>query len=251
MVRNLVSWFLIVVVAVAFCGFIAGCQDDKAKEPAKIEVIPAVEEAPVAKEAPLVVKEAPPVVKEAPPVIEVKPAFPQVAIVTEMGEIVIELNPEKAPLSVKNFLRYVNDGFYDGLIFHRVWPGFMIQGGGFTPELIEKQTRMPIKNEASNGLSNLRGTVAMARGQAANSASSQFFINVTNNAGLDYGKAITYPDGSIDTAGYAVFGKVVKGMEVADKIVNVPTTTKTSKKGATLQRCPKIPIVIKSVKVIK
>jgi len=244
MVRNLVSWFLIVVLAVAFCGFIAGCQDDKAKEPAKIEVTLAVKETPV-------VKEAPPVVKEAPPVIEVKPAFPQVAIVTEMGEIVIELNPEKAPVTVKNFLRYVNDGFYDGLVFHRVWPGFMIQGGGFTPELIEKPTRMPIKNEASNGLSNLRGTVAMARGQAANSASSQFFINVTNNAGLDYGKAITYPDGSIDTAGYAVFGKVVKGMEVADKIVNVPTTTKTSKKGATLQRCPKIPIVIKSVKVIK
>ncbi|MCF7954309.1 MAG: peptidyl-prolyl cis-trans isomerase [Phycisphaerae bacterium] len=238
MVRNLVSWFLIVVFAVAFCGFIAGCQEDKAKEPAKIEVTPAVEETPV-------VKEAPPVVKEAPPVIEAKPALPQVSIVTDMGEIVVELNPEKAPITVENFLRYVNDGFYDGLVFHRVWPGFMIQGGGFTPDLIEKPTNLPIKNEANNGLSNLSGTIAMARLPQAHSATSQFFINVANNVGLDYGKNVK------DPAGYAVFGTVIKGMDVADKIVNVPTTTSTSKKGAALQRCPKTPIVIKSVKVIK
>jgi len=243
MVRNLVSWFLIVVFAVAFCGLIAGCQDDKVKEPVKIEEPPVVKEAPVVKETP-VVKEAPPVVKEAPPVVKVKPALPQVSIVTDMGEIVIELNPEKAPITVKNFLQYVNDGFYDGLIFHRVMPGFMIQGGGFTPELIEKPTRMTIKNEANNGLSNLRGTIAMARSKAANSATCQFFINVVNNAGIDYGKVITYPDGSVDTAGYAVFGKVVKGMDVVDKIVNVPTTTRTSKKGATLQRCPLMDSVV-------
>ena len=236
MVRNLVSWFFIVVLAVFFCGFIAGCKEDQAKEPPKIEVIPDVKEAPV--------------VKEAPPV-EVKPALERVSIVTDMGEIVIELYPERAPITVKNFLQYVNDGFYDGLLFHRVWPGFMIQGGGFTPKLVEKQTRPAIKNEAKGGLSNLRGTVAMARKPQANSATSQFFINVADSTGLDYGKVITYPDGSTDSAGYAVFGKVVKGMEFANKIANVPTTDKYSSRGATMKLCPIKPIVIKSVKVIK
>lgn len=135
---------------------------------------------------------------------------------TTLGDIVIELNAEKAPLSASNFLAYVDQKFYDGTIFHRVIPGFMIQGGGFTPEMTQKSTNTPIKNEGTNGLKNLRGTLSMARTSDLNSATSQFFLNVVDNAFLDN------PSGP-----YAVFGKVVSGMDVADKIVAV----KTAKKG--------------------
>ncbi len=136
---------------------------------------------------------------------------------TNKGTIVIELNAEKAPLTAENFLQYARDGFYDGTIFHRVIDGFMIQGGGMQPGMIEKQTRAPIKNEADNGLKNERGTVAMARTPDPDSASSQFFINVKDNHFLNFSSPT--PDGW----GYCVFGKVVDGMDVVDAIKGVAT----------------------------
>jgi cyclophilin family peptidyl-prolyl cis-trans isomerase len=144
---------------------------------------------------------------------------PQVVLETSLGNITLELYPEKAPVTVKNFLSYVDSGFYDGTIFHRVIPGFMIQGGGMTPGLKEKPNQAPIKNEAANGLSNLRGTVAMARTQVIDSATSQFFINVKDNLFLNH------RDNSANGFGYCVFAKVTAGMEVADKIVAVATKT--------------------------
>ena len=147
---------------------------------------------------------------------------PRVLLSTSMGDITIELLPDRAPMTVENFLSYVRTGQYDGTVFHRVIPDFMIQGGGYMTSLAYKQTREPIKNEANNGLKNLRGTVAMARLGDPDSASSQFFINVMDNAQLNY----TGPqDGR--TWGYAVFGKVVSGMEVVDKIRYVPTNNET------------------------
>ncbi|MFM7331634.1 MAG: peptidylprolyl isomerase [Brachymonas sp.] len=142
-------------------------------------------------------------------------AMPKVKLVTSMGEIVVELNPEKAPKSVENFLQYVKDKHYDGTIFHRVMDGFMIQGGGFNAEMQQKPVRAPIPLESSNGLKNDRGTIAMARTNVPNSATAQFFINVVNNNSLN----APMPDGY----GYAVFGKVVSGMETVDKIRQVAT----------------------------
>jgi len=143
------------------------------------------------------------------------PDMPQVKLKTSMGNIVLELNPEKAPLTVENFLQYVKSGQYSGTIFHRVIPGFMIQGGGFDRNMQEKSTRAPIRNEATNGLRNDIYTVAMARRSEPHSATAQFFINTTNNASLNY-------PGS-DGWGYAVFGKVVQGTDVVDRIKNVST----------------------------
>ncbi|UXI70718.1 peptidylprolyl isomerase [Tahibacter amnicola] len=137
---------------------------------------------------------------------------------TSMGDITIELFPDKAPKSVENFLQYTKEGFYNGTIFHRVINGFMVQGGGFTKDLTQKRTRPPIHNEANNGLSNLRGTVAMARTGDPHSATAQFFINVVDNKRLDY-----VSDQSGMTYGYCVFGKVVAGMDVVDKIKAVET----------------------------
>lgn len=166
-------------------------------------------------------------------------ANPRVLLDTTKGKIVLELYPTKAPKTVKNFLDYVKTGFYNGVIFHRVIPGFMVQGGGFTPDMKEKATRAPIQNEAKNGLSNERGTIAMARTADPNSASAQFFINVADNgAGLDAGKAA-------DGWGYAVFGKVVEGMEVADAIVAVPTTTK-----GFYENVPSEPVVIRKASIV-
>jgi len=145
-----------------------------------------------------------------------KAGNPRVELDTSLGKIVIELDPEKAPKTVENFLGYVKSGFYDGTIFHRVIPGFMIQGGGFTPEMQQKKTQPPIVNEADNGLKNKRGTLSMARTNDPMSATSQFFINVNDNRPLDF--TAKTPGGW----GYAVFAKVVEGMDVADKIVNVP-----------------------------
>src|SRR4051794_40006148 len=141
---------------------------------------------------------------------------PVVVLETSMGPITIQLDPAKAPITVDNFLKYVDAGFYDGLIFHRVIPGFMIQGGGMNDQMQEKTqgARPPIKNEANNGLSNLRGTISMARTSDPNSATSQFFISVVDNV-----RALDPNPGS---AGYAVFGKVVSGMDVVDAIVSVP-----------------------------
>ncbi len=137
---------------------------------------------------------------------------PRVRLETTMGNIVLELDRERAPTTVDNFLTYVSDGFYDGTIFHRVIDGFMIQGGGYTADLSRKETRPSIKNEADNGLKNAHGSIAMARTSDPHSASAQFFINVADNAMLDY-KA---PNGR--GWGYAVFGRVAEGMEVVDKI---------------------------------
>lgn len=139
-------------------------------------------------------------------------------IETNMGTIKIELLEDKAPISVKNFIAYAESGFYDGTIFHRVMPGFMVQGGGFTPDGEQKEVNDPIKNEAKNGVSNTRGTVAMARTNVVDSATSQFFINVVDNGFLNYANDANY--------GYAVFAKVTDGMDVVDKIVGVQTETR-------------------------
>jgi cyclophilin family peptidyl-prolyl cis-trans isomerase len=141
-----------------------------------------------------------------------------VLLETSMGNIKVELYPDKAPVSVKNFLAYVKEGHYDGLVFHRVIRGFMIQGGGFTSDMKEKRpVQPPIKNEAGNGLKNDRGTIAMARTGVVDSATAQFFINVVNNDFLNH--ANDSPQGF----GYAVFGTVIEGMDVVDKIRGVPT----------------------------
>jgi len=160
-----------------------------------------------------------------------------VKLQTTMGNIVLELNAQAAPVTVKNFLQYVNDGFYDGTIFHRVIPGFMIQGGGFTEQMVKKETHEPIVNEASNGLPNERGTIAMARTNDPDSATCQFFINHVNNRPLNY-----IQNGN---PGYAVFGKVIEGMDTVDAIASVQTTTR---KG--YQNVPDKPIVIKSATVV-
>jgi peptidyl-prolyl cis-trans isomerase A (cyclophilin A) len=154
-----------------------------------------------------------------------------------LGTIVIALNREKAPISVENFLQYVRAGHYDGTVFHRVMQGFMIQGGGYTPELVEKPARPPIKNESRNGLRNSRGTIAMARTDDPNSAAAQFFINVRDNHRLDFG---------IDGAGYAVFGEVVQGMDVVDRIVATPTTVRGQHPNA-----PQTSVVIRSARELK
>ncbi|WP_095145605.1 peptidylprolyl isomerase [Pseudomonas sp. Irchel s3b6] len=160
---------------------------------------------------------------------------PHVLLETTNGSIEIELDPVKAPVSTKNFLAYVDSGFYTNTIFHRVIPGFMVQGGGFTPQMAQKDTKAPIKNEASNGLHNVRGTLSMARTSNPDSATSQFFINVADNDFLNPGR----------DAGYAVFAKVVKGMDVVDIIVNSQTTTKQG-----MQNVPIDPVLIKSAKRI-
>jgi peptidyl-prolyl cis-trans isomerase A (cyclophilin A) len=147
-------------------------------------------------------------------------ALPMVIMETNLGTIKIELYPEQAPVTVDNFRQYAREGFFDGLIFHRVIPGFVIQGGGFEPGMKQRTTRAPIVNEAANGLKNTRGTLSMARTMVVNSATSQFFINLANNVSLDHrGEAPAL-------FGYAVFGKVIEGMNVVDKIASEPTGTK-------------------------
>jgi peptidyl-prolyl cis-trans isomerase A (cyclophilin A) len=165
-------------------------------------------------------------------------ADPQVSLKTTMGEIVLELNQEKAPKTVENFLQYVKSGFYKGTIFHRVIDGFMIQGGGMDAQLKGRKTRPPIKNEGDNGLSNAAYTVAMAREDNPDSATSQFFINVVDNFGLDAANRMG--------GGYTVFGKVVKGQEVVDKIKGVLVD---DVKG--MQNVPVTPVVIQSATIVK
>lgn len=145
---------------------------------------------------------------------------PRVRLNTSKGGIVLELDAEKAPETTKNFLAYVESGFFDGTIFHRVIPGFMIQGGGFTPDMKQKETRSPIQNEADSGLGNEKGTVAMARTMDPHSATAQFFVNLKDNDFLDH----TSKDAR--GWGYAVFGKVVEGMDVVDAIAGVPTSNR-------------------------
>jgi cyclophilin family peptidyl-prolyl cis-trans isomerase len=163
---------------------------------------------------------------------------PKVLMETSQGKIKIELFKKQAPLSVKNFLNYVKGGFYNGTVFHRVMPGFMIQGGGFTVEVMQKSTSRPVPNEASNGLKNDRGTIAMARTSDPDSATSQFFINLVDNNGLNRPQ----PDGY----GYAVFGKVIEGMDVVDKIAGVKTGVRRG-----MNDVPVEPVEIKSVKILK
>jgi cyclophilin family peptidyl-prolyl cis-trans isomerase len=164
---------------------------------------------------------------------------PVVVMKTSMGVIKIELDKAKAPISTENFVAYANGKFYDGTIFHRVIPSFMIQGGGFDKDMNQKKTtRPPIKNEAGNGLKNVNGTIAMARTGDPNSATAQFFINTKDNAFLDH------RDDSVQGFGYAVFGKVIEGMDVVQKIEAVQTTTKMPH-----QNVPVAPVVIESVVV--
>jgi peptidyl-prolyl cis-trans isomerase A (cyclophilin A) len=157
-----------------------------------------------------------------------------VILKTSLGEIKIELDAEKAPITVENFLGYVDDGFYDGTVFHRVIPGFMVQGGGMAADMAPKQTKAPIKNEADNGLVNDRGTLAMARTAAKDSATAQFFINVKDNDFLNHGTR---------DFGYAVFAKVTEGMDVVDKIAAVPTGNKGMH-----QNVPVEPVLIESAR---
>lgn len=166
------------------------------------------------------------------------PAHPYIEIVTTEGTIILELDGRQAPLTVGHFLELVDSGFYDGTIFHRVIPGFMAQGGGFTPGLKLKEDETTIPNESGNGLSNVRGTIAMARTGDPHSANSQFFINVADNSRLDPSKKIV--NGSW---GYTVFGSVIQGMEVVDKIVSV----QTGPGGDFVQDVPVVPIVIKKM----
>jgi peptidyl-prolyl cis-trans isomerase B (cyclophilin B) len=164
----------------------------------------------------------------------VKESDSVVVMETSLGAIKIDLFKDKAPLTIKNFLAYVDSKFYDGTIFHRVLPNFVIQGGGFKPGLVEKKSRGPIKNEAGNGLSNLRGTIAVARTSDPNSGTCQFFINVQDNKFIDKSK---------DTDGYCVFGKVIAGMDVVDKIKQVATGDRGGH-----QNVPQSDVLIKSVR---
>ncbi len=223
-----------------------GCRPDKPAQPANTTPPPTEPGAKAA--SPAAEKTAATAAKpaaEAPkPAAAPQPAIPGlpegawvVELKTSMGNIVLALDHKAAPVTVKNFVQYVQDGFFDGTIFHRVIKGFMIQGGGFTPNLQQKSTRAPIANEASNGLKNLRGTIAMARTSNPNSATAQFFINHANNAGLNaQGR----------DAGYAVFGSVIKGMEVVDAIAAVAT-----KNQGDYQNVPVEPVVITSAKVLQ
>ena len=161
------------------------------------------------------------------------PGNPVVTIDTSLGSITIELFEQQAPVSVENFLQYVSEGFYPGTIFHRVVRGFVIQGGGYTPDMKEKPTHPPIQNEATNGLRNMRGTLSMARTRVLRSATSQFYINVSDNTALDHRGYAP------DDFGYAVFGRVLSGMDVADKIAAVETKSEN----------PITPVVIKGVTV--
>ena len=160
-----------------------------------------------------------------------------VRLETSMGDIIIELDRQAAPVTTANFLEYAGSGFYDGTIFHRIIRGFMIQGGGFTTKMEKKKTRDPIVNEANNGLSNVRGTIAMARTSDPNSATCQFFINHADNTPLDYNEN--------RNPGYAVFGKVIEGMDVVDAIAEVKTTTRNG-----MDDVPIEPMIIKSATIV-
>ncbi|HXW04172.1 MAG TPA: peptidylprolyl isomerase [Vicinamibacterales bacterium] len=166
------------------------------------------------------------------------PGNPVVVVSTTLGDITVELFRDKAPVSVENFLQYAREGFYEGTIFHRIERHFVVQGGGYTPDLVEKPTRPPIQNEATNGLRNLRGTVAMARRQPLRSATSQFYFNLSDNATLDH-RGFSPPE-----FGYAVFGRVLSGMDVVDKIGTSATKTVDDFEGVPVE-----PVVITRVTI--
>ena len=173
------------------------------------------------------------------PALAAHAANPQVRLATSLGDIVVEVDTEKAPKSAANFLQYVKAGHYNGTVFHRVIDGFMIQGGGFTPNLQQKPTRAPIALESRNGLKNTRGTLAMARTMDPNSATAQFFINVADNPFLD-------ADNARDGNGYAVFGRVLEGMDVVDKIKSVPVGDRAGQQNVPLQ-----PVTLKKASLEK
>ena len=176
-----------------------------------------------------------------PPVpLEPAPGNAVVVISTSLGDVTVELFKDKAPVSVANFLEYATEGFYPGTIFHRVVKGFVVQGGGYTETMVEKSTRPPIMNEASNGLRNVRGTVAMARTQSLRSATSQFYFNVSSNPDLDH-RGFSPRD-----FGYAVFGRVLSGMDIIDRIAAVPTHV-----SADMDDVPVTPVFITGVKVVR
>jgi cyclophilin family peptidyl-prolyl cis-trans isomerase len=166
------------------------------------------------------------------------PGNPVVVVTTSMGEFTLELFKDKAPVSVENFLSYADAGFYEGTIFHRVKSGYVVQGGGYTPEMVEKATRPPIQNEATNGLKNSRGSLAMARTRALRSATAQWYVNVANNSALDHRGY------SPDDFGYAVFGRVLSGMDIVDRIAKVPTGTNGDHEDV-----PTTPVVIQKVTI--
>ena len=228
MKRNILWMALIIALGLIGPG---GCNENK-------ESVSSENEMDQGSPAPSKITEQEPAESEPVQPKTIEPKGPtQVKLETSMGAIVIQLNEEMAPITTANFLRYVKDGFYNGTIFHRVIPKFMVQGGGFTKDMIEKDTYPPIINESSNGLKNERGTVAMARTPDINSATSQFFINHVDNPRLNH-------DGPY--GGYAVFGKVISGMEVVDAIAQVPTHTVGQ-----YQNVPVEPIIIQSVTVMK
>lgn len=237
-----IKLFIPLIVCVGLLSFACGpsappeAEMEKAEPAEKPEAAPsAAEEAE--EEAVETAKLEPPK-KPAPEAPKPKEEDPRPVVVmeTSKGNIKIELDREKAPKTVENFLQYVDDGFYDGTIFHRVIPGFMIQGGGFTPEMREKPTRGTIENEAGNGLKNVRGTVAMARRPDPHSASAQFFINHATSPFLD-------KENARDGWGYAVFGKVIEGMDVVDEIAKVKTGNQGMHRDV-----PEEPVVIESVR---
>jgi len=170
---------------------------------------------------------------------------PRVLLHTSQGDITVELNPDKAPKTVDNFLQYVKEGFYDGTIFHRVIPRFMIQGGGWTKDLQHKRAHAPIRNEANNGLSNLRGTIAMARTGDPHSAAAEFFINLVDNKRLDYVADASSPNPT--SWGYCVFGKVVAGMDTVDKIAAI----ETGPQGPFQGDVPKTTVIIEKASVVQ
>jgi cyclophilin family peptidyl-prolyl cis-trans isomerase len=172
--------------------------------------------------------------------LEPAPGNAVVVISTSLGDVTLELFRDKAPVSVANFLEYATEGFYPGTIFHRVVKGFVVQGGGYTETMVEKPTRPPILNEATNGLRNIRGTVAMARTQSLRSATSQFYINVASSPDLDH-RGFSPRD-----FGYAVFGRVLSGMDVVDRIASVPTHV-----SADMDDVPVTPVFITGVKVVR
>jgi peptidyl-prolyl cis-trans isomerase B (cyclophilin B) len=205
------------VACLLVVGVVSGCQFFEEQQPLR--------ETPRPPPAPQ------PETRPAEPPVPVKESYPVVILETSEGTIRIELWPDKAPKTVANFLQYVKEGHYDGTIFHRVIDGFMIQGGGFNEHLIQKMTREPIENEAKNGLSNLAGTIAMARTMQPHSATAQFYINVSDNRFLDYPGQ--------DGWGYCVFGRVVEGMDVVDRIRKVTTGTQQG-----YQDVPVEPVII-------
>jgi len=210
------KWMLAALALMVTIGCGGGSPPPPAEEPAPAEEKPAAETAP----APTGTN----------PMVEMR---------TSLGTMKIELYPEKAPKTAENFLRYAREGFYDGTIFHRVISGFMIQGGGFTPDMSEKETRAPIANEASNGLKNVRGSLAMARTGDPHSASSQFFINTVDNPFLDFTAE------TVQGYGYAVFGQVVEGLETLDAIKKVSTGSRDG-----YDDVPVDPVVIESVRIL-